>query len=136
MNHSRSKILRFGVPLLTLLLLVGGARGFDPKLGGGESGQETSAPPLQESNPVPAGADVEPEAGSESPGEVPAATERTDSRSSSGRPEPIPVLPGANQTAWEREVWLIALMFVMGAGCTIIAAVAFWMLGKNSHPRT
>jgi len=135
-NHFRSKILRFGGLSLGLLFLVGSAGGIESSLVGGESGYETSETVAQETNPMPSEAEAESAAGSEPAAETPAATSSTESSVASNRPEPIPVLPGANRTAWEREVWLIALMFVMGAGCTIIAAVAFWMLGKNSHPRT
>lgn len=50
------------------------------------------------------------------------------------KPEPVPILPDANEVALQREVILIALMGVMGIGCTVVAFFAFWMLGKNSPP--
>ncbi|MCA9104097.1 MAG: hypothetical protein KDA83_01645 [Planctomycetales bacterium] len=47
------------------------------------------------------------------------------------RPEPVPILPNANEVAAQRELILILLMAVMGIGCTALAFMAFWMLGRN-----
>ena len=45
----------------------------------------------------------------------------------------IPVLPGANQQAYRREVMTLALMGGMGVVCTGLASFAVWMLHRNSH---
>ena len=45
----------------------------------------------------------------------------------------IPVLPGANQQAYRREVMTLALMGGMGVVCTGLACFAVWMLHRNSH---
>ena len=45
----------------------------------------------------------------------------------------IPVLPGANQQAYRREVMTLALMGGMGVVCTGLACFAGWMLHRNSH---
>lgn len=49
------------------------------------------------------------------------------------KPEPVPILPNANEVAMQRELILIILMGIMGLGCTLLAFLAFWMLGKNSN---
>ena len=45
----------------------------------------------------------------------------------------IPVLPGANQQAYRREVMTLALMGGMGVVCTGLACFAVWMLHRNAH---
>ena len=45
----------------------------------------------------------------------------------------IPVLTGANQQAYRREVMTLALMGGMGVVCTGLACFAVWMLHRNSH---
>lgn len=45
----------------------------------------------------------------------------------------IPILPGANEQAYRREVTTLALMGVMGVVCTFLAFFAVWMLQRNSQ---
>ena len=45
----------------------------------------------------------------------------------------IPVLPGANQQAYRREVMTLALMGGMGVVSTVLACFAVWMLHRNTH---
>jgi hypothetical protein len=45
----------------------------------------------------------------------------------------IPVLPGANEQAYRREVTTLALMGAMGVVCTLLAFLAVWMLQRNSQ---